>query len=106
MTSTPLAPPLVVHVSVVVCDQCPDHEYDVVTDGYKAYAVTTDKRVETEAFYRIGTQVRAACPSARAYGGDDETCEGELVADLTTSDWSADPKALALFRFATTPIEV
>lgn len=100
-----LAQPVVVHHTVVTCDQTPDHEFDVVTDGYKAYAVSTDGAVETEAFHRLGTGVSADCPCRREYGGDDEACMGRITVDLATGGWSADAKALALFRFATTRIE-
>lgn len=96
-----LGRPIVIHESTVVCDQYSEHEFTVVTDGRRAYASTIDGSIETEEFWRIEdtSRIAATCPCRQEFPRTSETqCTGQLVVDLTSPDWTAEPVSVALFE--------
>lgn len=100
-STTKLGRPIVVHHSIVVCDQYSEHEFSIVTDGRRAYASTTDGRVETEEFWRIEdtSRIAATCPCRQEFPRTSEDqCTGQLVVDLTSPGWTADPEKVATFE--------
>lgn len=96
IATTRLGSPIVVHSSTAVCDQSDSHEFEVVTDGYRAYAYAAG--YDTTEFWREdGTStIAACCPCLRERSRGDEPCDGRISVDLTTADWTADPDVIAL----------
>lgn len=97
-TPTPLGNPIVVHDSIVVCDQSDTHEFRVITDGYRAYAYAVGHGMsfDTTEFWRDGSTISAVCPCLSARTCDDEPCDGRITTDLTTAHWTADAEAITL----------
>lgn len=91
--------PVVLHVDTIVCDGQCGAEFDVVSDGVRAYAHTegTDTTLFGASTHTPGTIV-AQCPSIE--WPSEYRCSGEIVVDLSSDHWTpATKETLDLLAF-------